>query len=249
MSCLFKEGSQTSVCIASKFWAALQYSFFVWKVLIPLKSEPDGPGLRFGSDTRAHCLNTGQLSSRCRFLNRVVVRRHIAASQPCFKAKLGYCKIQTAALLGDGMAGAGGCAGPAPVTRWSHVKIFNFLFCGKGLIPHLPTQIRRRARGPGPTVREWHAWPQWLLELEHWPTWTLQPLPISQLGGCTSPHSSSPAMLWCQARLPRNPNGGPARRQHGWSGWRRRACARRSSPATRWTLFKRLLDLYHLRYR
>ena len=37
----------------------------VRKVLIPLKSVPDGPGLRFGSDTRAHCLNTGQLSSRC----------------------------------------------------------------------------------------------------------------------------------------------------------------------------------------
>ena len=30
--------------------------FFVRKVLIPLKSEQDGPGLRFGSDTR-DCLN------------------------------------------------------------------------------------------------------------------------------------------------------------------------------------------------
>ncbi len=42
------------------------------KVLIPLKSEPYGLGLRFGSDTRAHCLNTGQLrfSGRCLFLNQ-----------------------------------------------------------------------------------------------------------------------------------------------------------------------------------
>jgi hypothetical protein len=57
----------------------------VRKVLIPLKSEPDCPGLLFRSDTCAHCSNTGQLSSRCLFLNRVAVRRHIAASQQCFK--------------------------------------------------------------------------------------------------------------------------------------------------------------------
>jgi hypothetical protein len=47
----------------------------------------------------------GQLSSRCQFLNRVAVRRHIAASQQCFKAKLGYCKIQMAAR-------------PGPATAW-----------------------------------------------------------------------------------------------------------------------------------
>ncbi len=77
-------------------------------------STPDGLGLRFGSDTRAHCLNTGQLSSRCLFLNRVAVHRHVAASQPCFKAKLGYHKM---AWPGDGMAGADGGSGPAPATR------------------------------------------------------------------------------------------------------------------------------------
>jgi hypothetical protein len=42
--------------------------------------------------------------------------------------------------------------------------------------------------------------------------------------------------LCFQARLPPNPSGGPARRRHGWSGWRRtgrRAGAGRSTPATR----------------
>ncbi len=61
---------------------------------------------------RAHCLNTGHLSSRCLFLNQVAVRRHIAAPQLCFDAKLGYHEIQMAALPCDGMAGAGGGAGP-----------------------------------------------------------------------------------------------------------------------------------------
>ncbi len=84
-----------------------------------LKSKPEAPGLLFGSDSRGHrdCLNfnTGQLelSSRCLFLNRVNVRRHIAAPQLCFDAKLGYHEIQMAARPGDGMAGAGGGAGPA----------------------------------------------------------------------------------------------------------------------------------------
>jgi hypothetical protein len=49
------------------------------------------------------------------------------------------------------------------------------------------TQIR--ARRPGPTVREWHTCPL----LEHWPT--LQPLPISQSGGCTLLRCSFPAVL------------------------------------------------------
>ena len=96
------------------------------------QSEPDGPGLRFGSDTRAHCLNTGQPSSRCLFLNRVAVHCYVAATKPCFKAKLGYHKIQVAARRpGDGMAGVDGGSGPAPATRWNHGKIFNFLFCRK----------------------------------------------------------------------------------------------------------------------
>ncbi len=126
---------------------------------------------------------------------------------------------------------------------------FQFSFLWKGLyIPHCPTQIR--ARRPGPTVREWHvptvtAW-TWTW---HLPTWTLQPLPISHSGGCTSPRCSFPAVLQSQAGLPRNQSGGPARRRHGWSGWRRRAGPGRSSPATRSNLFKRLPDLYHLRFR
>ncbi len=95
---------------------------FCAKVLIPLESEQDGPGLQFGSDTRGHrdCLNlnTGQLepSSRCLFLNRVAVSHHIAAPQLCFDAKPGYHEIQMAARP-DGMAGAGGGAGPAQDVR------------------------------------------------------------------------------------------------------------------------------------
>jgi hypothetical protein len=65
----------------------------------------------------AHCTNTGQLSSRGLFLNRVAVRRHTAGSKPFFQAKLGYREIQVAARPGDGMAGAGGGAGPAPDVR------------------------------------------------------------------------------------------------------------------------------------
>ena len=65
----------------------------------------------------AHCTDTGQLSSHGLFLNRAAVRRHIAASKPCFQAKLGIREIQMAARPGDGMAGTGGGAGPAPDVR------------------------------------------------------------------------------------------------------------------------------------
>ena len=100
----------------------------VQKVLIPLKSKPDCPGLQFWSDTRAHCLNTGQPSSRCLFLNRVAVHRHVAASQQCFKAKLGYHKIQMAARPGDGMAGVD-CEGrcPRPGETTGRYSIFFFV--------------------------------------------------------------------------------------------------------------------------
>jgi len=49
----------------------------------------------------------------------VAVHCYVAASQPCYKAKLGYHKIQVAAQPGDGMVGpgAGGGAGPAPDVR------------------------------------------------------------------------------------------------------------------------------------
>jgi hypothetical protein len=59
----------------------------------------------------AHCTATGKLSSRCLFLNRAAVRRHIAASRPCHAADAGIRTIQEA-RAGDVMAGAGGAAGP-----------------------------------------------------------------------------------------------------------------------------------------
>ena len=62
---------------------------------------------------------------------------------------------------------------------------------------------------------------------------TLQPWLISQSGSSTSPHSCFQAVLQSRRRHPRNPTVGPSRRRHGWSGWRRRAGARRSTPATR----------------
>ena len=65
----------------------------------------------------AHCTNTGLLSSRGLFLNQAAVRRHIAASKQCFKAGAGFREIQLSARPGDGMAGAGGGAGPAPDVR------------------------------------------------------------------------------------------------------------------------------------
>ncbi len=57
----------------------------------PQAHSNPSPGLWFGSDTRAraHCWNTGQLSSSCLFLNWVAVRSHTAASssQPWATAK------------------------------------------------------------------------------------------------------------------------------------------------------------------
>ena len=61
-----------------------------------------------------HCTSTGQLSSRCLFLNRAQVRRHIRQSKPCHAADLGYRVIHAEARAVDVMAGAGGAAGPAP---------------------------------------------------------------------------------------------------------------------------------------
>ena len=64
----------------------------------------------------AKCTETVQLSSRCLFLSRAVVLRHIAASKPgpCRAAKLGFREIQVDVRTSDVMAGAGGGAGPAP---------------------------------------------------------------------------------------------------------------------------------------
>ena len=96
----------------------------------------------------------------------------------------------------------------------------SFMKLNQVLIPHRPTQIRAQVyssgvtRVPGPTADTLANSPAaayfsigWLYVV------TLQPP---------------------SRGLPRNKNGGPARQQHGWSGWRRsRAGARRSTPATR----------------
>ena len=90
---------------------------------VPVRVAGPGPvGLGRGGVTRfacAHCTSTGQLSSRGLFLNRAAVRRHIAASKPCFAADQGFREIQ---VDSEGracgvMAGAGGAAGPAPDVR------------------------------------------------------------------------------------------------------------------------------------
>ena len=65
----------------------------------------------------AHCTATGQLSSRCLFLSRAAVRRHISASKSCFSAGMGFREIAEEALPGDSMAGGGGGEGPAPNVR------------------------------------------------------------------------------------------------------------------------------------
>ena len=57
------------------------------------------------------------LISRTAALYQAAVRRHIAASKQCFKAGAGFREIQLSARPGDGMAGAGGGAGPAPDVR------------------------------------------------------------------------------------------------------------------------------------
>jgi hypothetical protein len=67
----------------------------------------------------AHCTSTGKLSSRCLFLNRAAVQRHIAASKPCHAADACIRTIQVEeARAGDVMAGAGGAAEPAPDVQY-----------------------------------------------------------------------------------------------------------------------------------
>jgi hypothetical protein len=60
----------------------------------------------------SHCTATDQLqleASSCGLLlSRAADHRHVAASKPCFIAKLGHREIQVGTLPGDGMAGAGG---------------------------------------------------------------------------------------------------------------------------------------------
>jgi len=81
---------------------------------------PSCPGLGGQRVTRfvcAHCTSTGLLSSRCLFLNRGAVLRHIAAAKHCREADMGIREIQVEARAGDVMAGAGFAAGPAPYVR------------------------------------------------------------------------------------------------------------------------------------
>ena len=64
---------------------------------------------------------TGQLSSRCLFLSRAAVLRHIAASKQCrhcraAKLGLGFREIQVDVRTSDVMAGAGGGAGSRPTS-------------------------------------------------------------------------------------------------------------------------------------
>ena len=63
----------------------------------------------------AHCTSTGQLSSRCLFLNRAAVQRHIAASKLCFTSGQGFREIQVEPATGPAMSwpAGGGAAGPA----------------------------------------------------------------------------------------------------------------------------------------
>ena len=70
---------------------------------------PAAPGLGCPA-TRfvcAKCTETVQLSSRCLFLSRAAVLRHIAASKPCRAAKLGFREIQVDVLTSDVMASTG----------------------------------------------------------------------------------------------------------------------------------------------
>ena len=70
--------------------------------------------------TMAHCTSTCRarpLPSRCLFLNRASVLRHIAASKNCRAADLGYREIHVEARAGDLLAGGGGAAGPPPDVR------------------------------------------------------------------------------------------------------------------------------------
>ena len=105
----------------------------VWTLLLPALAfavMPQVPGSESaGAPGRAdaagrvtrfvctHCSSSGMLSSRCLFLHRAAVLRHISASPACRAAKAGIRTIEVDARAGDVMAGAGGAAGPAPDVR------------------------------------------------------------------------------------------------------------------------------------
>ena len=81
-----------------------------------LSDPPTARRLRLGGVTRGMCAlrliapqpaGPGPLSSRCLFLNRASVLRHIAASKHCRAADPGYREINVEARAGDVMAGGG----------------------------------------------------------------------------------------------------------------------------------------------
>ncbi len=77
---------------------------------VPAACLAQGLGGRVTRFVCAKCTETCQLSSQGLFLSLVVVWRHLAASKPCFTAKMGFQEIQVDVLTSDVMAGA---AGPA----------------------------------------------------------------------------------------------------------------------------------------
>ena len=93
-----------------------------------LSDPPTAWRLRLGGVTRCMCAlwliapqpaGPWPLPSRCLFLNRASVWRHIAASKHCRAADLGYREIHIEALAGDIMAGGGDseAAGPPQDVR------------------------------------------------------------------------------------------------------------------------------------
>ena len=112
---------------------------------------------------------------------------------------------------------------------------FQFSFLQKGLIPNCPTQIRARQPWPtvldsGVTLTRAHRDSNCLNLNTGQPELSSRCLFLNRLA--VRRHIAG-SKLCFKARLPPNPSGGPAWRRHGWSGWRRRAGAGRSTPATR----------------
>ena len=71
------QGRESDLCLPLLLFFEQPFTLLFWSKGFNFppahsKFKPGGPGPRFGSDT-AHCLNTGQLSSRCLFLNRALL--------------------------------------------------------------------------------------------------------------------------------------------------------------------------------
>jgi hypothetical protein len=79
--------------------------------------EGQGPGLQVTCFVCVYYTQAGQLSSRCLFLSRSAVNRHIAQAKPCRNAAMVYREMPIQILAVDVMAGGWGRAGPAPSMR------------------------------------------------------------------------------------------------------------------------------------